>query len=122
MMLATAHAAIVALLVIAGSAFFLVGTLGLLRFPDFYTRVHAVTKCDALGAGLVLLGLAVWRGPDGEGVRILALIALLLISSPTAGHALARAAFRTGLKPWTAESPEAETLESRRDDRERGRP
>jgi len=103
-MLATAHALLVSFLVIAGAAFFFIGTLGLLRFPDFYTRVHAVTKCDALGAGLVLLGLAIWHGPDGEGVRILALIALILVSSPTAGHALARAAFRTGLKPWTREA------------------
>lgn len=102
-MLAAAHALIVSFLVIAGAAFFFIGTLGLLRFPDFYTRVHAVTKCDALGAGLVLLGLAIWSGPDGDGVRIMALIALLLLSSPTSGHALARAAFRTGLKPWTRE-------------------
>ena len=94
------HALMVALLVISGAGFFLVGTLGLLRFPDFYTRVHAVTKCDALGAGLVLLGLAIWAGPGGEGARILALIALLLLSSPTAGHALARAAYRSGLEPW----------------------
>lgn len=102
-MIDAAHALLVSFLVIAGAAFFFIGTLGLLRFPDFYSRVHAVTKCDALGAGLVLLGLAIWRGPDGEGVRILALIALLLVSSPTAGHALTRAAFRTGLKPWTRE-------------------
>lgn len=100
-MIDAVHALLVCLLVISGAAFFFIGTLGLLRFPDFYTRVHAVTKCDALGAGLVLLGLAIWRGPDGEGIRILALIALLLVSSPTAGHALARAAFRTGLQPWT---------------------
>lgn len=104
-MLAAAHALITSLLVITGAAFFFIGTIGLLRFPDFYTRVHAVTKCDALGGGLVLLGLAIWSGPDGEGVRIVALIALILVSSPTAGHALARAAFRAGLKPWTREHP-----------------
>lgn len=103
MMLAAAHLLLVSFLVIAGAAFFFVGTLGLLRFPDFYSRVHAVTKCDALGAGLVLLGLAIWHGPDGESVRILALIGLILVSSPTAGHALARAAFRTGLAPWARE-------------------
>ncbi|MFW5926444.1 MAG: monovalent cation/H(+) antiporter subunit G, partial [Wenzhouxiangella sp.] len=73
---------------------------GLLRLPDFYTRVHAVTKCDALGAGMVLLGLAVLAGFDGNGIRIIALIALILLSSPTAGHALARAAWRAGLEPW----------------------
>jgi len=105
MMLTALHALLAGFLVIAGAAFFFVGTMGLLRFPDFYTRVHAVTKCDALGAGLVLLGLAIWSGPDGEGVRIVALIALILVSSPTAGHALTRAAFRAGLKPWTREHP-----------------
>lgn len=89
-----------AALIIAGGIFFLIGTIGLLRLPDFYTRVHAVTKCDALGAGMVLLGLAVLAGFDGNGIRIIALIALVLLSSPTAGHALARAAWRAGLEPW----------------------
>jgi multicomponent Na+:H+ antiporter subunit G len=86
-------------LILAGLFFFLIGTLGLLRLPDFYTRVHAVTKCDALGAGLVLLGLAVLAGFDDSGIRILALIGLVLIGSPTAGHALARAAWRAGQIP-----------------------
>lgn len=96
--------AISAGLVLVGAAFSLVGTVALLRLPDFYTRLHAVTKCDALGAGLMLLGLAVWSGLDGQGLRILALIALLLVSSPTAGHALARAAWRTGVRPWQREA------------------
>lgn len=91
-------------LIVIGAAFFLIGTVGLLRFPDFYTRVHAVTKCDALGASLVLAGLAILAGLDGQGLRILALIALVLVSSPTAGHALARAAWRAGLKPWYREA------------------
>lgn len=96
-----------AFLILSGAAFFLVGTIGLLRLPDLYARVHTATKCDALGAGLILLGLAVLTGPDGEGLRILALIGLILVSSPTAGHALTRAAWRTGLQPRTGETRNA---------------
>lgn len=83
-----------------GAFFFFVGTLGLLRLPDFYARTHAATKCDTVGAGSVLLALAVHRGFEFDSLRILVLALLVLLSSPTSGHALARAAYRTGLKPW----------------------
>ena len=100
-------------LIVSGLFFFLVGTLGLLRLPDFYTRVHAVTKCDALGAGLVLLGLAILAGFDDNGIRILALIGLVLIGSPTAGHALARAAWRAGLVPLDEKSLDSDAHDRR---------
>lgn len=90
-----------------GMFFFLVGTLGLLRFPDFYARTHAATKCDTVGAGSVLIGLAVYNGLDVSGLKILLLALLVLLSSPTTGHALARAAYRTGLHPWRKRDPEA---------------
>ncbi|MCX8007660.1 MAG: monovalent cation/H(+) antiporter subunit G [Coriobacteriia bacterium] len=88
-------------LVCTGSFFFLVGTLGLIRFPDFYSRTHGATKCDTVGAGSILLGLALLRGLHADVLKILAIISLVLLTSPTAGHALARAAYRTGLRPWT---------------------
>ncbi len=91
------------LLIFAGLAFLLFGTLGLLRLPDLYCRAHAATKCDALGAGLTLLGLAILAGPGGDALRLLALIALVLLASPTAGHALTRAAWHAGLRPWRRE-------------------
>ncbi|MDO8880379.1 MAG: monovalent cation/H(+) antiporter subunit G [Coriobacteriia bacterium] len=83
-----------------GAFFFLVGTLGMLRFPDFYARTHAATKCDTVGAGAVLLALVLLRGLDPDSLKLLLLAALVLLSSPTAAHALARAAFRTGHEPW----------------------
>jgi monovalent cation/proton antiporter MnhG/PhaG subunit len=83
----------------AGAFFFLAGTLGILRFPDFYARTHAATKCDTVGAGSILLGLAVLRGFAPDMPKLLMLIALILLSSPTAAHALARAAYRSGLRP-----------------------
>ncbi|MBE0417926.1 MAG: monovalent cation/H(+) antiporter subunit G [Coriobacteriia bacterium] len=86
-----------------GALFFLVGTIGLLRLPDFYARTHAATKCDTVGAGSLLIALAVFNGLDASTGKIIALAGLVLLSSPTTGHALARAAHRTGLAPWHAE-------------------
>jgi multicomponent Na+:H+ antiporter subunit G len=85
---------------LAGGLFFLAGTLGLLRLPDFYARVHAVAKCDTVGAGLILLALALHVAPHPESLKILVLLLLVLLSSPTCGHALARAAHDTGLEAW----------------------
>ncbi len=90
-----------------GAFFFLVGTLGLLRLPDFYSRTHAATKCDTLGAGTMLLALAVAHGPDAVSLKIILLAVFVFISSPTAGHALARAAYRSGLKAWRKGSASA---------------
>jgi multicomponent Na+:H+ antiporter subunit G len=88
-------------LLILGGAFFLAGTLGLLRFPDVYTRLHALTKADNLGLGLVVAGLAV-QAESWAGVGKLALIWLLvLVASAFACHLVARAALRRGIAPWS---------------------
>lgn len=99
MIAASLHALTIALSLV-GAGFFLAGTVGLLRLPDFYTRVHAVAKCDTVGAGAILLALAVHVAPHPEALKILLLLLLVLISSPTSGHALAHAAHETGLEPW----------------------
>ncbi len=95
-----------ATLILTGCGFFLAGTIGLLRLPDFYCRVHATTKCDPVGAVLILTGAGLLSGPDLSAIRILALIALVVITSPTAGHALARAGWHAGHHPWTREKPD----------------
>lgn len=95
------RAAFTVVLAGVGGLFFLVGTIGLLRLPDFYARTHAATKCDTVGAGSLLLGLAIFSGAEPATLKILTLAVLVLLSSPTAGHALARAAHRTHLEPWT---------------------
>jgi multicomponent Na+:H+ antiporter subunit G len=98
------HGVVIALATL-GAAFFLAGTLGLLRLPDFYARVHAVTKCDTVGAGAILAALALHVAPHPEALKILLLLVLVLLSSPTSGHALARAAHATGLEPWRGGGP-----------------
>jgi multicomponent Na+:H+ antiporter subunit G len=94
-----------------GIAFNLLGSLGLLRFPDVYTRLHAGTKCTTFGSiflsfSVIIYGL--WRYYDGEDYMltlslhtIIALIAILL-TNPTGAHAIARAAHRSGTKPAQA--------------------
>jgi multicomponent Na+:H+ antiporter subunit G len=101
------------LLLALGLLFMLGGTLGLIRLPDLYTRAHAASKCDSVGAGSLLLGLALIGGLQLADLKVLLLIALILISGPTTAHALARSGFRTGLKPWRR-SPSAAPIGERR--------
>ncbi len=84
-------------LCLAGGVFFLfVGTLGLLRLPDVYCRLHATTKCDTLGAGLVLLSLAL-QSSFAAAIKLGLIIVFILITNPVAAHIIARAAYVTGL-------------------------
>ncbi|MBK1646312.1 Na+/H+ antiporter subunit G [Thiocapsa imhoffii] len=92
--------AITIALLLLGGLFFLAGTVGLLRFPDVYTRLHALTKADNLGLGLVIAGLAI-QAETWAGVGKLVLIWLLvLVASTFACHLVARAALRRGISPW----------------------
>lgn len=88
-------------LIVAGVFFLTVSALGLLRLPDFYARTHAVGKSETLGSILVLSGLAVYNGWELSTAKILFILLFVLIANPTATHAIARAALRTGLQPWT---------------------
>ena len=95
---------IVAMVLMVGGVFFLtVSSIGLLRLPDFYARTHAVGKSETLGAILTLSGLAVYNGWELSTFKILFILIFVLIANPTATHAIARAALRSGLPPWTRE-------------------
>lgn len=85
---------IVIIFLFAGIFFFMVGVIGLLRLPDVYCRMHATTKCDTLGAGLILLALALYAGPGGTAVKLLLMIVFIWITNPVAAHAIARAAYK----------------------------
>lgn len=83
----------------AGLFFVLAGTLGVLRLPDFYTRLHAAGMTDTLGAELILLALIVQAGFSQMSLKLLLVAFFLLVTSPTATHAVAHAAYSAGLKP-----------------------
>lgn len=86
-------------LLLAGGFFCIVGALGMLRMPDFYTRVHAASVVDTLGAGMILLGLLLQAEDALVAARLLFIALLLFFISPTATHALARAALLRGIAP-----------------------
>ena len=91
---------------VAGGLFCIVGGVGLIRMPDFYTRVHAASVIDTLGAGLMLVGLLLQAGLTLVGAKLVVIGLLLLVASPTATHALVRAAMHRGLEPLLADGKE----------------
>lgn len=88
------------LLLIAGGFFFLAGTVGLLRFPDVYTRLHALTKADNVGLGLVVAALMLQAGSWTIAGKLLLIWLLVLVASTVACHLVARTAHRRGVRPW----------------------
>jgi multicomponent Na+:H+ antiporter subunit G len=90
-----------AAVLLAGVLFFSVGTIGVLRFPDVYTRVHALTKADNLGLGLVVLALMPSAGSIAGALKLLLVWALVLAASATSGHLVARRARARGVQPDT---------------------
>jgi len=89
-----------AALLIAGAAFFLAGTLGLLRFPDVYTRLHALTKADNVGLGLVVAGLALQAESWAVVGKLLLIWLLVLLAGASVAHLVAAAARQRGVKLW----------------------
>lgn len=85
--------------VAAGAIFFLAGTTGLLRFPDAFTRLHALTKADNLGLGLVVLGLLPQVDSVSAGLKLLCIWGLVLLSGATASQLIARAQLRRDTHP-----------------------
>ena len=91
-----------AVMLIGFGVFFLfMGAVGLIRFPDFCTRMHAAGKCDTLGGFLVLTGLAFVGGLTLASLKIMMVAVFILVTSPTATHAIARAAKRNNIAWWT---------------------
>ena len=82
---------------VAGSLFCVIGGVGIIRMPEFYTRSHAASITDTLGATLILLGLALHSGFNLVTVKIVMVLFLLYVTSPTAAHALVKAAYSKGL-------------------------
>ncbi len=89
-----------AVLLTIGAAFFLAGTVGLLRFPDVYTRLHALAKADNLGLGFTVLGL-ILQAPDvAAGLKLVLVWLLALAAGATVSYLIAQRAFARGVVPW----------------------
>lgn len=97
-----------AALLIAGSLLGAIGGIGILRFPDFYTRLHAAGVTDTLCAALFLAGLGCFFGLTTAAIKLALIFFFLMFTTPTASHALAKAAMHGKLEPWRAEEREHE--------------
>jgi len=96
-------------LLLAGGTFFAtVGAVGVLRLPDFYTRAHATSKSDTLGVVLSLGAVALVFDATTVTVKTVLLLLFMFLTTPTATHAIARAAYDQGTDPWTTEEAERE--------------
>lgn len=90
--------------ILGGLFFFLTGTVGLLRFPDVYTRLHATGKCDTLAAQLMLVGIALAHGFNLVSFKMILILAFIMLANPTATHAIIRAAMNCGEPLWRKDS------------------
>ena len=91
-------------LILIGLFFFFTSTVGLLRFPDLYTRMHATGKGDTLAVLLITTGAIVHHGLNMNSAKLTLIALFIFIANPTATHAIGRAAYRCGIKPWLKES------------------
>ena len=87
-------------LLIIGAIFFFAGTVGLLRFPDIYTRLHALTKADNIGLGFIVFGLAIQSQSWANTGKLILIWLLVLLASASVSHLVARAALRRNITPW----------------------
>ena len=98
---------IVILLLFCGLVFFTGGAVGIIRFPDFYSRLHPAGKMDTLGSFLMVLAVTLFNLNDFSwaavltSLKILLIIVFIFILNPTATHAIVDAGFRAGMRPWT---------------------
>jgi multicomponent Na+:H+ antiporter subunit G len=89
-----------AVLLCAGAFFYSAGTVGLVRFPDVYTRLHALTKADNIGLGLTVGALVLQADSGSAALKLAAIWVLAILASATNSHLIARAALRDGIHPW----------------------
>lgn len=89
-------------LIVLGCGFFFAGTVGVLRFPDLFTVLHALSKSDNLGLGFVILGLLLGAETWSDALKLVLIWLLAMGSGSTISHLIARHALRTGERPWKA--------------------
>jgi multicomponent Na+:H+ antiporter subunit G len=92
-------------LIVAGGLFSVIGAVGMLRMPDFYTRVHAASVTDVVGSFAILLGLVLQAGFTLTALKLAVVALLIFFTSPAATHALVKAALGRGVAPLGGEAP-----------------
>jgi multicomponent Na+:H+ antiporter subunit G len=93
-------------LIIGGVFFTFVSATGVIRLPDVYSRAHTASQADTLGAGFALAAVALALGWQLATVMTVLLLFFIFITNPTAAHAVSRAAYESGIEPWTEREEE----------------
>lgn len=121
-MIEEAGSYIAGILVVIGSLFALTASIGILRLPDVYTRMHAASKAGTLGSCLMLIGLAVYIGEAATTFRALAGVLFFLLTAPIAAHLLAKAAYSAGYRMWQGSVSDdlAQTVQASKKNRSTG--
>ena len=88
-------------LLVAGSLFVIIGGIGLIRMPDFFSRLHPAGLVDTMGAALIVAGLILQAEAWQVAAKLILVLVFVFFTSPTATHAVAHAALASGLEPWT---------------------
>ena len=108
---------IITILLVAGLFFYTGGAVGIIRFPDFYSRLHPAGKLDTAGLVLAMSALALYSASEDfsldailTGVKIILIIVFVFLTSPTATHAIVDAGVRAGLEPWRKEVEKAHDM------------
>jgi multicomponent Na+:H+ antiporter subunit G len=105
---------LVIVFLISGLLFFTGGAVGIIRFPDFYSRLHPAGKLDTMGIFMTMTAVALYNLHDFSlgtiltSLKIMLIVIFLFITSPTATHAIVDAGVRAGLRPWTKEKTEGQ--------------
>ena len=107
-MIETLQTVLGTLIMLGGLIFMLIGSIGLVRLPDFFSRTHAASKVDTVGIVVLLIGIAVLEGMSLNSGKLMVAIVFLMLTNPVSAHALARAALRAGFKPWRRGRPASE--------------
>ncbi len=101
---------------VCGSIFCLTGAVGLFRFPEFFSRIHAASLTDTLGASLILIGLMFQAGWSLALPKLILILIFSLLAGTTASHAMAKAALKSGLRPVDLMQAEQQTSEAEEKD------
>lgn len=89
-----------------GIFFMLVGSVGVIRLPDFFSRTHAISKSDTLGVMFVIGGLIIYEGFTITSLKLALIVLFIMLANPIGTHALARSAIEKGIKPFLHEDPD----------------
>lgn len=98
---------VAAVAMVLGGAFMLLSAVGMVRMPDVYMRLQVASKASSLGAGLLMLAVAVYFAELGMAVRALLVVAFIFLTTPVSAHLLGRAAYLTGVPLWSGTGEDA---------------